>query len=139
MAIIIDASDQEAEFTTGVDTLVEVIKETQQKATINKLDINDNRLIILVNAQSCRLQMMRLFVNEHNQDVQHKSIFMNGYFRTNMLTMKNASEHYSLNLRTSFPIGQPTKHDIRRIILRARLDSGVEKTVDWIALEDIWL
>ena len=80
---------------------------------------------------------MRLFVNEHNQDVQHKSIFMNGYFRTNMLTMKNASEHYSLNLRTSFPIGQPTKHDIRQIILRARLDSGVEKTVDWIALEDI--
>ena len=137
MAIIIDASDQEPEFTTGVDTLVEVIKETQQKATINKLDINDNRLIILVNSQSCRLQMMRLFVNEHNQDVQHKSIFMNGYFRTNMLTMKNASEHYSLNLRTSFPIGQPTKHDIRQIILRARLDSGVEKTVDWIALEDI--
>lgn len=137
LAIIIDASDQEPEFTTGVDTLVEAIKETQQKATINKLDINDNRLIILVNSQSCRLQLMRLFVNEHNQDILHKSIFMNGYFRTNMLTMKNAAEHYSLNLRTVFPIGQPTQQDIRRIILRARLDSGVEKIVDWIALEDI--
>lgn len=139
MAIIVDASDQESEFNTGIDTLVETIKETQQKATINKLDINDNRLIILVNSQSCRLQLMRLFFNKNNNDVQHKSIFMNGFFRSNMLTIKKGSDHdfYSLNLRTTFPIGQPTKQDILHIMLRARLDSGVEKVVDWIGIEDI--
>ncbi len=137
MVIIIDASDQEPEFTAGVDTLVEVVKETQQKATINKLDINDNRLIILVNSQSCRLQLIRLFVNEQNYPVPHSSVFMNGYFRTNMLTMKTATENYSLNFRSTFPIGQPTKQDIARIMLRARLDSGTEKNVDWAGLEDM--
>lgn len=137
MAIVVDASEQEVEFSTGVEKLVDVIRTTQQNARINTSNINDNRLIVLINAESCRLQLMRLFFDEQGNKVPHTSIFMNNFFRNHLLHLPKDRNHYILNFKNAFPIGQPTKEDVKRILLRARIDSGVEKNVDWVELDDI--
>ena len=137
LAIVVDASDNEAEFTVGRDKLDVVIKETQRKALLDSDNINDNRLIILVNAESCNQQLMSLFFDNNNHPVPHPSIFMNGFFRTQLLSKPKGSDYYTLDFRNAFPLSQPTKEDVKRILLRARNDSDVNKGVDWIDLDDI--
>lgn len=136
LAIIVDASDQEPEFdSTSTDKLVRSINNVQNMARMNGKDANDNRLLILINAQACRRELMRLFFSQNDYPVTHKSVFMQDYFRSHMLT--HIDDSYKLNFKTAFPLGQPTKNDIKHVLLRARLDFGIDKPMEWAGIDEI--
>lgn len=135
-AIILQASDQESEFdASSTDKLVRTLCNIQDQRRRNISDSNDNRLIILINAQSCRQELMRLFMDKNNYPVVHKSIFMQDFFRNHMLTYNG--DYYTLNFKTARPLSQPMMEDIKNVLLRARLDSGIDKPVEWTGINEI--
>lgn len=136
VAVVVEASDQEPEFdATSTDKLVRVINNVQNNArsALNG-DINGNRLLIAINADACRQEMMRLFFDGNNYPVSHPSVFMNGFFRSHMLRHEGSDQ---LNLKNVFPLGPPTRRDIRNIMIRARLDSGIEKRLEWAGIDEM--
>lgn len=135
LALVVEASEDEPEFDVSLlPKLVDTIRETQRKASLNPGDINDNRLIILVNSESCRSQIMKHF-DPHAYP--HPSVFMQGFFKSQFIYLPENSEYHILNFRHSFVLPSPTREDVKRILLRTRLDTGIEKKVEWGSLEDI--
>ena len=136
LAVIVEASDQDTEFDdTSTNNLLTCINNVQDNARLYGQTAIDNRLLILINAKAYRYELMRLFFDKNGNEVHHKSVFMQADFRNHFLIHSN--DKSQLNLKTSYPLGQPTKEDIKHVLLRARLDSGIEKTVEWAGIDEM--
>ena len=133
LAIVVEASESAPEF-DHQDFLETAVKNAAGESEINTANINDNRLIIAVNAESCRGRIMQLF---DPQRPPHPSIFMQGFFRNYFVYLPKNSQHEILNTKNSFPLPSVTAADVRRIMMRARMDSGTSKQVDWTQLDNI--
>ena len=136
MAILADVSDTSAEFDMSImDTLVTTINQTMELSHLDNTDINDNRFILLVNAQACRSKVMELFQGAPLPP-QHPSSLLRSFYQY-FIHKPEKLEHYILDFNHSFPLPQPTTQDVINTLLKARNDSGITKNVDWTALNDI--
>jgi len=131
-AIVVEASESEAEFDpTQTNHLVVAIQNLAQNATLNAADINDNRLIVMINTGGCRKEVLRLFSQEHN----HPSVFLHGWF-ANRFTRREDGQQV-INFANSFVAPGPTTDDVRHTILKARMNSDLALDVDWAELDDL--
>lgn len=136
LVVIVETFDEEEEFDkTSTSRLVNNIKNVQNNVRLGGKDANDNRILILINAHAYRYELMHLFFDNNGTQVPHNSIFMQKYFQDHILT--HSGNRHMLNLKTAYPLGQPTKEDIKHVLLRARLDSGIEKVVEWAGIDEM--
>lgn len=131
MVLVIEASQDEEEFETPlVQKLSECLRNTEEHARILH---NDNRVLILVQADSCRGRLMQLF----DPQQQHPSVFMRGSFRDHYMKLTKDGEHHEINLKHVFALPQPTTEDVQNLMMYVRYQNGLDKSVDWSALPDI--
>lgn len=134
VAVILEVSDNEREFPDDlVQHLVSNLQSTADAADINVDDINDDKLILLVNSQNCRNQIMYHYDNQHH----HPSVFMNGYFEKLFTYIPERSIERTLNPLYTYTIPNPLQTDIKRAIIKSYIDSKEEKQIEWSSLDDI--
>ncbi len=123
----VDAPEFESTQTSSLDTSLTKIEE------YGRLQSCDNRLIVVIKADNCRENVMKCFND-------NRSVFLAGSFKkkfTRIIRVPGCQEFEALNPETTVVLEPPTKTDIIRALMLARVETGIEKSVAWQEIEDI--
>lgn len=135
LAIIVMASEDAPEFDpTQTNILGTQLRDTEQ---YGRQRDNDNRLIIVIPADKCRENIMKCF-NQHDHPIS--SVFLGGTFHNRFvqtMKMEKGEDVETVNPQSTMVLSPPTKIDIIRVLMCARMQTGLRKVVDWIHIDDI--
>lgn len=135
LALIVMASEDAPEF----DPIQTNILGTQLRdiEQYGRQRGNDNRLIIVIPADKCRENIMKCF-SQHDHPIA--SIFLEGTFHNRFvqtMKMEKGEDVETVNSQSTMVLAPPTKTDIKRVVMYARMKTGLEKPVDWLHIDDI--
>ena len=135
LAIVVMASEDAPEFEPiQANSLGTRLRDIEQ---YGRQQGNDNRLIVVIPADKCRESIMKCF-NVHDHPIA--SIFLKGTFHNRFVyTMKieGSPDVETVNPDTTMVLPPPTQTDIIRAMTLARIQTGLEKSVEWQNVEDI--
>ncbi len=135
VAIIVMASENAPEFdSTQTESLATELREIEQNG---RQQGSDNRLIIVIPSDKCRNNIMKCF---DQADHPIASVFLTGSFYNRFvqsMEIEKGKEIMTVNPESTMVLAPPSPQDICRLLLRTRMETGLEKKVDWVNLDDI--